>query len=148
MAHRNPVANQLAGSWNMLTGNAQMRAGEELDDPERYFNGVISALQGRLQSAIGEHQAQVASDALRTQWSGLTQETKGKILMQWGQWTDNPGMMAEGVVDLMQGRFNRYIGSAARDAGTPVSDAAIALSDEAAANTRQALAALFAERPR
>jgi len=55
-------------------------------------------------------------------------------------------------LEVMQGLVDKHLvrvlESAAREAGTPVSDAAITLSDEAAANARQALAALFAERSR
>jgi uncharacterized protein YjbJ (UPF0337 family) len=123
-----------------------MLSGAQLADPELFVNGVINALQGQLQTAIGDHQAQVASDALRTQWGGLSQETKGKILLQWGKWTNDPEAMANGVVDLMQGKLDSYTGAAARDVGTPVSDAGIALSDEAAKKTKQAMAALFAGR--
>jgi uncharacterized protein YjbJ (UPF0337 family) len=122
----------MRGSWNVLTGRSQMITGAELADPDRFVGGVISALQGQLQEAIGDHQAQVAGDALRTQWSGLSQETKGKILTQWGQWTDDPKAMADGVVDLMQGKLGRKAGSAARQAGTPISGAGVALSDQAA----------------
>jgi uncharacterized protein YjbJ (UPF0337 family) len=123
-----------------------MITGAELADPDRFASGVISALQGQLQEAIGDQQAQVAGDALRTQWSGLSQETKGQILTQWGQWTDNPQAMADGVVDLMQGKLDRYAGTAAREAGTPLSDAGIVLSDDAAKKARQAMADLFAAR--
>ena len=146
MPHPSPLENELRGSWNVLTGRAQMITGAELADPDRFVSGVISALQGQLQEAIGDHQAQVAGDALRTQWSGMSQEAKGKILTQWGQWTDNPQAMADGVVDLMQGKLDRYAGAAAREAGTPLSDAGIVLSDDAAKKARQAMADLFAAR--
>ena len=144
--HHSQLENELRGSWNTLTGKAQMLTGAQLDDPELFANGVINALQGQLQEAVGDHQAQVASDALRTQWSGLSKEAKGKILMQWGKWADDPDAMAQGVVDLMQGKLDRYAGAAMRESGTPVSDAAITLSDQDAATAKQALATLFAGR--
>jgi len=64
-----------------------MLTGATFADPEIFYNGVVNALQGDLQEAIGDGQAQVASDAMRTQWKGLSQEDKGKILTQWGKWT-------------------------------------------------------------
>lgn len=145
MPQHSGVANQLRGSWNMMTGRAQMLVGTQWDDHELFFSGVVTALQGRLQTAIGERQAQVASDALRTEWSGLNQETKGKILRQWGQWTDDPQAMANGVVDLMQGKLDRYGGAQARQASTPVSEAAVTLGDQAADQVRQALADFYAQ---
>jgi len=146
MPHHSQLENELHGSWNTLTGKAQMLTGAELDDPELFANGVINALQGQLQEAVGDHQAQVASTALRIQWSGLSNEAKGQILKQWGEWTDDPDAMAQGVVDLMQGKLDRYAGATAREVGTPVSDAAITLSDQDAATAKQALATLFAGR--
>src|SRR5262245_28842207 len=146
MPHSSRLANELRGSWNVLTAHAQLLTVAEMDDPDRYANGVITALQGQLQEAIGDHQAKVAGDALRTQWSGLSRETKGKILTQWGKWTDDPQAMADGVADLMQGKLDRYAGTSARETGTPLSDAGIALSDDAAKKARNAMADLFAAR--
>src|SRR5262245_11765235 len=111
MPYPSGVENELRGSWNVLTGQSQMITGAEFADPDRFANGVISSLQGQLKQAIGDHQAKVAGDALRTQWSGPSQETKGKILTQWGKWTDDPQAMADGVVDLMQGKLDRYAGT-------------------------------------
>ena len=81
---------RLAGAWDRLTGRTQMAAGAQFADPELFFTGVITALHGQLQERIGAEQAQHVADALRLQWAGLTQETKGKILKQWGDWTDDP----------------------------------------------------------
>jgi uncharacterized protein YjbJ (UPF0337 family) len=138
------LANQLRGLWTTMTGQAQILTGAQWGDAELLFSGIVTALQGRLQTAIGEQQAQVASDALRTEWSGLNEETKGKILRQWGAWRDDPQAMANGVVDLMQGKLDRYVGAQARQAGTPVSDAALAVGDQAADQLRQALTVYFA----
>ena len=49
-------------------------------------------------------------DALRLRWEGTTQEAKGQILKQWGEWADDPVAMAEGVTDLAQGKLKRYAG--------------------------------------
>jgi uncharacterized protein YjbJ (UPF0337 family) len=144
--HHSRMANELAGSWHVLTGHAEMLTGATFDDPEIFYNGVVDALQGDLEEAIGDGQAQVASDAMRTQWKGLSQETKGKILTQWGQWTDDPEAMANGVVDLMQGKLNQYVGSSAREAGSAAGDVGRALSDAEADKARQTLAAVFGER--
>jgi uncharacterized protein YjbJ (UPF0337 family) len=143
-SHR--LRNELAGSWNLLTGQAQMLAGDVSDDPDRYFNGVVSALQGQLQQEIGDSQAQVAGEALRSQWSGLSEEAKGQVLKQWGQWTDNPETMANGIVDLAQGKLDRYTGSAMREDNASLGSAGMALSDDAAERARQALASLFVDR--
>jgi uncharacterized protein YjbJ (UPF0337 family) len=142
--HHSGLANQLRGLWTTMTGQAQILVGTQWADPELFFSGVVTALQGRLQTEVGDHQAQLASDALRTEWSGLNEETKGKILAQWGQWRDDPAQMANGVVDLMQGKLDRYVGAQARQAGTPVSDAAVAVGDQEADRLRQALTAAFA----
>src|SRR3954463_10281529 len=143
-SHR--LRNELAGSWHLLTGQAQMLAGDVSDDPDRYFNGVVTALQGQLQQQIGDSQAQVASEALRSQWSGLSEEAKGQVLNQWGQWTDNPETMANGIVDLAQGKLDRYTGSAMREDNASLGRAGMALSDDTAEQARQALASLFADR--
>ena len=90
MDSSNRMRNELVGSWHTLTGQSEKLAGELLDDPDRYFNGVVTALQGQLEESIGDSQAQVAGDALRSQWSGLSQETQGQVLTQWGEWTDDP----------------------------------------------------------
>jgi uncharacterized protein YjbJ (UPF0337 family) len=145
--HYSGIENQLAGTWNRMTGRAQMLTGAQFDDPELFFSGVINALHGRLQVAIGADQAQKVTDALRLQWSGMTNETQGKILRQWGDWTDDPETMAKGVVDLAQGKLDRYAGSAMRKTGTPISDGAITLSNKAADDARQALVDIFAENP-
>jgi uncharacterized protein YjbJ (UPF0337 family) len=146
LAHHNRLENELAGSWHVLTGHAKMLTGATFADPEIFYNGVVDALQGDLEEAIGDGQAQVASDAMRTQWKGLSQEDKGKILTQWGKWTDDPEAMANGVVDLMQGKLNQYVGSSAREAGSAAGDVGRALSDAEADKARQTLAAVFAER--
>jgi len=54
--------------------------------------------------------------------------------------------MANGVVDLMQGKFNQDVGSSAREAGSTAGDVGRALSDAEADKARQTLAAVFAER--
>jgi uncharacterized protein YjbJ (UPF0337 family) len=145
--HSSGTENQLAGTWNRMTGRAQMLTGAQWDDPELFFTGVINALHGRLQESIGSDQAQKVSDALRLQWSGLNNETKGKILKQWGDWTGDPDTIAQGVVDLAQGKLDGYAGSSLRESGTPLSDAAIALSNQTAADARQALADFFGQNP-
>src|SRR5436190_1877632 len=94
MDSSNRMRNELAGSWHVLTGQAQQLAGDVADDPDRYFAGVVTALQGQLEESIGDGQAQVAGDALRSQWQGLSQEAKGQVLKQWGQWTDDPDTLA------------------------------------------------------
>src|SRR5262245_34842401 len=134
LPHHNRLENELRGSWNVMAGKAEMLTGAQFADPELFFNGVVDAMQGDLEQAIGDGQAQVASDALRAQWSGLSQETKGEILSQWGKWTDDPQALANGVVDLMQGRVKQDVGSATREAGKTVGDATIALSDADAAS--------------
>jgi len=142
-SHR--LRNELAGSWHTLTGKSQMLAGKAFDDPDQYFTGVVTALQGQLQETIGDSQAQVAGDALRSQWSGLSEEAKGQVLTQWGQWTDNPDTMANGIVDLAQGKLDRYTGSAMREDNASLGSAGMALSDDAAERARQALTAYFAQ---
>lgn len=144
--HHSRMANELAGSWHVLTGHAEMLAGATFADPETFYNGVVDAMQGDLEESIGDGQAQVATEAMRTQWAGLSQEAKGKILTQWGQWTDDPDALANGVVDLMQGKLDRYVGSSAREAGAAAGDVGRVLSDAEADKARQTLAAVFAER--
>jgi uncharacterized protein YjbJ (UPF0337 family) len=146
MDSSNRMRNELVGSWHLLTGQAQMLAGDVSDDPDRYFNGVVTALQGQLQQEIGDSQAQVAGEALRSQWSGLSEEAKGQVLTQWGQWTDSPETMANGIVDLAQGKLDRYTGSAMREDNASLGSASMALSDDTAERARQALASLFADR--
>src|SRR5689334_6575044 len=102
--HYSGTENQLAGTWNKMTGGAQMVTGAKFADPELFFTGVINALHGQLQATIGSAQAQKVSDALQLQWSGLNNETKGQILKQWGDWTDDPDTLAQGVTDLAQGK--------------------------------------------
>jgi uncharacterized protein YjbJ (UPF0337 family) len=146
LPHHSRMATELAGSWHVLTGHAEMLAGATFADPEAFYNGVVDALRGDLEESIGDGQAQVATDAMRTQWKGLSQEAKGKILTQWGQWTDDPEALANGVVDLMQGKLDRYVGSSAREAGSAAGDVGRALSAAEADKARQALAAVFADR--
>ena len=88
--------NQLAGAWKRMTGRTQMAAGAQFDDPDRFFNGVVDAMQGQLQQKIGADQANRVRDALRLRWEGTTQEAKGQILRQWGEWADDPVAMAQG----------------------------------------------------
>jgi uncharacterized protein YjbJ (UPF0337 family) len=140
------MRNELAGSWHVMTGQAEIVAGDLLDDPDRYFNGVVTALQGQLEQTIGDTQTQVAGDSMRSEWSGLTQETKGKILTQWGEWRNDPQAMANGVVDLMQGKLDRYQAADMREANAAASSAATRLNEDAADQARQALATLFADR--
>jgi uncharacterized protein YjbJ (UPF0337 family) len=146
MDSSNRMRTELVGSWHVLTGKAQQLAGDALDDPDRYFNGVVTALQGQLEESIGDGQAQVASDALRSQWSGLSQETKGQILKQWGEWTDDPDTMANGIVDLAQGKLDRYDAATMRQANAAIGSDAATLSADAGDQARQALASLFADR--
>jgi uncharacterized protein YjbJ (UPF0337 family) len=140
------MRNELAGSWHVMTGQAQMLAGDMGDDPDRYFNGLVTALQGQLEEKIGDQQAQVASDAMRSEWQGLTKETKGSILKQWGKWTNDPQALANGVVDLMQGKLDRYQASDMRDANSSTAGTAASLTEDAADQARQSLASLFADR--
>jgi uncharacterized protein YjbJ (UPF0337 family) len=146
MDSSNRMRNELVGSWHTLTGQSEKLAGELLDDPNRYFNGVVTALQGQLEESIGDSQAQVAGDALRSQWSGLSQETQGQVLTPWGQWTDNPDTMANGIVDLAQGKLDRYDAATLRQANAAIGSEAATLSADAGDQARQALAALFADR--
>jgi uncharacterized protein YjbJ (UPF0337 family) len=124
-----------------------MAAGAQFDDPELFFTGVNQAVHGHLQRRIGADQAQRVADALRLQWAGLTQETKGKILRQWGEWTDDPVAMAQGVVDLAQGKLERYAGSTGLHASTKLSQAATTVNDKTADAARQALADVFGQNP-
>jgi uncharacterized protein YjbJ (UPF0337 family) len=142
----NRIRNELAGSWHVLTGQAQQLAGDVLEDPDRYFEGVVTALQGQLEESIGDGQARVAGDALRSQWQGLSQETKGQILKQWGQWTEDPDTLANGIADLMQGKLDRYGASTMRGANASLGQTGMAVTDAAADQARQALASLFADR--
>jgi uncharacterized protein YjbJ (UPF0337 family) len=102
---------RLDGAWRRLTGGSQMVGGAQYDDPELFFSGVVNADQGRLQEKFGADQAQHVTDALRLRWDGLTQETKDRILRQWGEWADDPVALAEGVTDLAQGKLKRYAGA-------------------------------------
>jgi uncharacterized protein YjbJ (UPF0337 family) len=146
MSEIDRMRNELAGSWHVMTGQAEMAAGDMLDDPDRYFNGVVTALQGQLEQTIGDTQAQVAGDAMRTEWQGLSREAKGKVLKQWGEWRNDPQTMANGVVDLMEGKLDRYQASTMREANAALGSAATTLNEDAANQARQALAAIFAER--
>ena len=146
MDSSNRMRNELAGSWHVLTGQAQQLAGDVLDDPDRYFEGVVTALQGQLEESIGDSQAQVAGDALRSRWTGLSEQTKGQILKHWGEWTNDPDAMANGIVDLMQGKLDRYDAASLRQANATVAGGAATLSAAAADQARQALASLFADR--
>ena len=62
METSNRMRNELAGSWHVLTGKADQLAGDITDDPDRYFDGVVTALQGQLEQTIGDQQA-LESDA-------------------------------------------------------------------------------------
>jgi hypothetical protein len=99
-----------------------------------------------LEQTIGDQQAQVARDAMRSEWQGLSQETKGRILNQWGEWTNDPQAMSNGIVDLMQGKLDRYQAAAMRQANASVGGGAATLSADAASQIRDALAALFGSR--
>ena len=134
---------RLAGAWDRLTGRTQMAAGAQFADPELFFTGVITALHGRLQEHIGADQAQHVADALRLQWAGLTQETKGTILKQWGDWMDDPVTLAHGVIDLAQGKLERYAGATGLHASTKLSKAATTVNDKTADAARRALATVF-----
>ena len=136
--------NRLAGAWHRMTGRTQMAAGAQFDDPERFFNGVVDEVQGRLQEKLGADQAKHVSQALRLRWEGLTQETKGHILKQWGEWADDPAAMAEGVVDLAQGKLKRYAGATGLHASSKVSEGATTINDQTAEAVRNALEAIFA----
>ena len=83
---------------------------------------------------------------MRSEWSGLTQEAKGKILQQWGEWRNDPQAMANGVVDLMQGKLDRYQAATMRETNSAVDSTATRLNEDAANQARQALATLFADR--
>jgi uncharacterized protein YjbJ (UPF0337 family) len=136
--------NQLAGAWHRMTGRTQMAAGAHFDDPELFFNGAVDAMHGQLQAKIGADQANRVRDALRLRWEGTTQETKGKILKQWGEWADDPVAMAQGVTDLAQGKLKRYAGATALHASSGLSDKAADINDQTADVARQALADFFA----
>ena len=101
-------------------------------------------MQGQLQEKIGADQANRVRDALRLRWEGTTQETKGQILQQWGEWADDPVAMAQGVTDLAQGKLKRYAGATALHASSGLSDKAAAINDQTADAARQALADFFA----
>jgi uncharacterized protein YjbJ (UPF0337 family) len=135
--------NQMAGAWQRMTGRTQMAAGAQFDDPELFFNGVVDAMQGQLQQKIGADQANRVRDALRLRWQGTTQEMKGKILKQWGEWADDPVAMAEGVTDLAQGKLKRYAGATALHASSGLSDKAATINDQTAEAARNALADFF-----
>jgi uncharacterized protein YjbJ (UPF0337 family) len=134
----------MAGAWQRMTGRTQMAAGAQFDDPELFFNGVVDAMQGQLQQKLGADQANRVRDALRLRWEGTTQEMKGTILKQWGEWADDPVAMAEGVTDLAQGKMKRYAGATALHASSELSDKAATINDQTADAARQALADFFA----
>ena len=136
--------NQLAGAWKRMTGRTQMAAGAQFDDPDRFFNGVVDAMQGQLQQKIGADQANRVRDALRLRWEGTTQEAKGQILKQWGAWADDPVALAEGVTDLAQGKLKRYAAATALHASSGLSDKAADINDQTAETVRKALADFFA----
>lgn len=136
--------NSLAGAWQRMTGRTQMAAGAQFDDPELFFNGVADAVHGQLQGKIGADQAQRFRDALRLHWEGTTQEMKGRILKQWGEWADDPVAMAQGVADLAQGKLKRYAGSTAMHGSSGLSGAAASINDRTADAARQALTDFFA----
>jgi uncharacterized protein YjbJ (UPF0337 family) len=138
------MKNRMAGAWQRMTGHAEMAAGAQFDNPEIFFNGIVDAVQGQLQMKLGADQAQRVADALRLHWEGTTQETKGKILRQWGEWADDPVAMAQGVADLAQGKLKRYAGAAAVHASSGLSDKAATINDQTAEAARKALADAFA----
>ena len=135
--------NQLAGAWQRMTGRTQMAAGAQFDDPELFFNGAVDAMHGQLSQKLGADQANRVRDALRLRWEGTTQATKGQILKQWGDWTDDPVAMAEGVTDLAQGKMKRYAGATALHASSGLSDKAATINDQTADAARQALTDFF-----
>jgi uncharacterized protein YjbJ (UPF0337 family) len=141
------TTDRLAGAWHRLTGGSQMVVGAQIDDPELFFSGVVNALQGKLQEKIGADQANRIADALRLRWDGLTQESKGQILKQWGDWADDPVALAEGVTDLAQGKLRRYAGATALHVSSGLSDTASTVNDKTADAARQALANFFAQNP-
>jgi hypothetical protein len=51
--------------------------------------------------------------------------------------------MAQGVIDLAQGKLERYVGSTELRAGTKLSEAAATVNDKTAEAARRALAAFF-----
>ena len=136
--------NRMAGAWHRMTGRTQMAAGAQFDNPEMFFNGVLDAVQGRLQEKLGADQGKRVADALRLRWEGLNQETKGHILRQWGEWADDPAAMAQGVADLAQGKLKRYAGATGLHASSKLSETATTVNDQTAEAARQALADVFA----
>jgi uncharacterized protein YjbJ (UPF0337 family) len=136
--------NSLAGAWQRMTGRTQMAAGAQFDDPEMFFNGVVDAVHGQLQGKIGADQAQRFRDAMRLHWEGTTQQMKGRILKQWGEWADDPVAMAQGVADLAQGKLKRYAGATAMHGSSGLSGAAASINDQTADAARQALTDFFA----
>ena len=136
--------NRLAGAWQRMTGRTQMAAGAQIDDPEMFFNGVADAVHGQLQEKIGAEQAERFGDALRLHWQGTTQQTKGAILKQWGEWADDPVAMAQGVADLAQGQMKRYVGATAMHGSSGLSGAEAPVNDQTADAARQALTDYFA----
>lgn len=136
--------NRMAGAWERLTGRTEMAAGAQFDDPELFFRGVVDAVHGQLRGKIGAEQSQRVADALRLRWDGLTQETKGKVLKQWGDWTDDPVAMAQGVTDLAQGKLKRYAGATGLHASAKLSGTEATINDQTAEAARKALAAIFA----
>jgi uncharacterized protein YjbJ (UPF0337 family) len=139
------MKNRLAGAWHLMTGRAQMAAGAQFDDPERFFNGAVDAVQGHLQAKIGADQGKRVADALRLRWEGLNQETKGHILKQWGEWADDPAAMAQGVADLAQGKLKRYAGATGLHASSKLSETATTINDQTAEAARKALADFFTQ---
>jgi uncharacterized protein YjbJ (UPF0337 family) len=136
--------NRLAGAWQRMTGRTQMAAGAQFDDPEMFFNGVVDAMHGQLQEKIGAEQAERFRDALRLHWQGTTQQMKGTILKQWGEWSDDPAAMAQGVADLAQGKLKRYAGATAMHGSSGLSGTAASINDQTADAARQALSDFFA----
>jgi uncharacterized protein YjbJ (UPF0337 family) len=108
---------RLEGAWHRLTGGSQMVVGAQFDDLELFFSGVVNAVQGWLQEKLGADQAKRLGGTLRLQWEGTIEETKDRILRQWGEWADGPVAMAEGVTDLAQGKLKRYAGATGVPAG-------------------------------
>ena len=135
--------NRVAGAWRSLTGRTQMAAGAQFDDPERFFSGAVEAMQGQLQEKLGADQATRVTEALRLRWDGQTQETKGHIIRQWGEWANDPVAMAQGVTDLAQGQLKQYAGATALHASSKLSEGAATLNDQTAAAARKVLADAF-----
>jgi hypothetical protein len=69
---------------------------------------------------------------------------KGTILKQWGEWSDDPAAMAQGVADLAQGKLKRYAGATAMHGSSGLSGTAASINDQTADAARQALSDFFA----